>query len=381
MKLTRLFFSALCIAFYSCSQESTDASGVLPEYEFTTIDSMQVDHLGSLILLDIHEEKELFLFSSGDDNNLILTDKSGEIISTFNEPGDSPTAIGSHTGAGTFLGDRIVMMGRTRFAVYDLEFNFLNGFKMPYSPSGMFYLSFDHLQPVIQDGKNKLLAFTGGAQTETPSNQPEYYQEYNTFDLIDVDSGTFTPIVPFHPQSRFLHGEAFRFIAPIFRAHENQVSFVHKRDTLLYSYSLDQPEDFSATPIPFDEFIMNKGFPMSGEPDYETPTDREGMIHSYFKVGDLNLLTYQSGIKLENLPDRSLDQEALAKEFARRNPTKWIVIDSTGKISLPQTSKDKFSITSARIDSEGFIWAAQNTYVLEEEPDLVTYYKLQLVQK
>ncbi|SFT99166.1 hypothetical protein SAMN04489724_3229 [Algoriphagus locisalis] len=379
MKLTSLFITVLCITFYSCSSDKTAAIDTLPEYEFVISDSIQVDHLGSLILLDIHEEKQLFLFSSEDDNRLFLTNKSGELISTFDEPGDSPTAVGSHTGSGTFLGDQIIMMGMPRFGIYDLEFNFQRGFKMPYSPSGMFYLGFDHLQPVIKGGKHKLLAFTGGAQTEKPSNQPEYYQEYNTFDLIDLDSGTFTPVVPFHPQSRFLSGEAFRFIAPIYQVRENQVSFIHKRDTLLYSYSLDHPEEFSATRIPFDIFIMNKGFPMAGKPDYETPTDREGMIHSYFKVGDLHLFIYQSGIKLNNMPDRTLDKETLSKEFTRLNPMKWIVMDDSGNHSTPQEMNKKFNLS--RIDSEGNLWAAQNIYALEEEPDFVTYYKLKLVRK
>lgn len=379
MKLTRLFTIVLCFVFYSCSQEKMDEAGSLPKYEITIIDSVQVDHLGSLNLLDIHEEKELLLFSSGNDNNLFLTNKSGEILATFDEPGDSPTAFGSSTGSGVFFGDQIVIMAPPRFAVYDLEFNFKRGFKMPYNPSGMFYSGFDHIQPVLENGKNKLLAFTGGAQTEAPSNQPEYYQEYNTFDIIDVDSGTFSPIIPFHPQSRFLSGEAFKYITPHFQVNGKQVSFVHKRDTLLYTYSLDQPAEFSATPIPFDEFIMNKGFPMSGEPDYETPTDREGMIFSYFKVGALNLIVYQSGIKLENLPERSLDEEALWKETSRLNPMKWIVMDNSGNFSEPMELTNKFYIS--RIDSDGNIWAMQNTYILDEEPDLVTYYKLQLVQK
>ena len=377
MKLISLFITVLCISFYSCSSDQTAGVYALPEYEFEIIDSIQVDHLGTLILLDVHEEKGLFLFSCEENNHLFLTNKSGEIISTFDEPADSPSAFGSHTGAGTFLGDQIVIMGLPRFGIYDLDFNFLRGFKMPYFPSGMFYLSFDHLQPVMKGGKQKLLAFSGAAQTETPPNQQEYYQEYNTFDLIDVDSGTFTPVVPFHPQSRFLSGEAFRFIAPSYQAHE--VSFVHKRDTLLYSYSFDRPDAFAAKRIPFDTFIMNKGFPMSGEPDYETPTDREGMIHSYFKVGDLHLISYQSGIKLENLPDRSLDKESFSNELTRLNPMKWVVMDDSGNHSTPQVMDRKFNLS--RTDSEGNLWAAQNIYVLEEEPDLVTYYKLKLVQK
>ncbi len=379
MKAISALPGAICIVFFSCSSEKNSDAVHLPDYEFVIVDSLQVDHLGSLALLDIHEEKELFLFSSGDDNRLFLTNQSGEIISTFEEPGDSPTAFGSKTGSGTFVGDRIVIMGRTRFAIYDLDFNFQHGFKLGYPSSGMFYLSFDHLQPAIQNGKAKLVAFTGGAQTEASSNQPEYYSEYNTFDLIDLDSGTFTPVLPFHPKSRFLSGKAFDFIAPIYQVNGNEVSFVHKRDSLLYTYNLDQPDSFTATRIPFDDFIMKEGYPMKGKIDYETPSGREGMIQSYFKVGDLNLVIYYSGIKLENMPDMTLERDSLVKVFGKLNPEKWLVLDDAGHSSAPRATYDKFR--PSRVDSEGNLWAMQNTYILDEEPDLVTYYKLKLVQK
>ena len=381
MKNLSFIFSLLIILCLSCSQKDSSSENQLPDYEFVITDSLQIDHLEALTLLDIHEDKELFLLTSQNSNSLFLANKSGEIIATFEEPGDAPTAFGNNTGSGVFLDNQIVIMGRTRFAVYDLDFNFQHGFKLPSPPSGMFYLGFDHLQPVTANETNKLVAFTGGPQTETPSNQPQYYQEYNTFDLIDPDSGTFTPIVPFHPQSRFLSGEAFNFVAPIFQTRGNEISFVHKRDTLLYTYIVDQPDSFTATRIPFDKFIMNKGFPMSGEPDYTTPKAREGEIYSYLKMEDLNLFIYQSGITLEDMPDRSLDDETLWKEFDRLNPMKWVVMDATGNISYPKPQPEQVYLSSARMDSEGNLWAGQNIYILDEEPDLITFYKLKLVQK
>lgn len=382
MKFTPLFAIVFCMAFYSCSADRTDETAVLPEYEFVIVDSLQIDHLEPLTLLDIHVGKELFLLSAENDNSLFLADKSGEIIAKFDEPGDSPTAFGNNTGSGAFFDDQLVIMGRTRFAVYDLDFNFQRGFKLPYSPSGMFYLGFDHLQSVVENGKTKLLAFTGGAQTETQSNQPAYYSEYNAFDLIDVDSGTFSPVVSFHPRSRFLSGEAYQFLQPKFHVDGNRLSFVYTNDSLLYSYDLNKGNSsFAAAAVPFDSFLLNDGFPMNGQPDYETKKGRQGGIWGYFKVGENHLIMYTSGIKLENMPDLAQEEEVLIEEIGRLDPLKWIVMDETGKSSLPQTPPIKYSIHIGRMDSEGYFWAPQNIYALEEELDLLTFYKLKLVQK
>tara|TARA_R110002020_G_scaffold239229_3_gene451781 strand:- start:376 stop:1515 length:1140 start_codon:yes stop_codon:yes gene_type:complete len=379
MKLISLFITVLCIAFYSCSEERTEDPNILPAYEFELIDSIQINHLGSLELLDVHVEKELYLFSTENDNHLFLTNKSGEIVSKFDEPVDSPKAFGNGTGSGIFFENQIVIMGYNQFAVYDLEFNFKHGFKLTYPGSDIFYANNDHLKRAFKNKKPMLLAFTGGPQNGVPSNQPEYYTEYNAFDLIDVDSGTFTPVVPFHPKSRFLSGKAFGYIQPKYHVEGNDISFIYSQDTLLFHYNLDQPETFTATRIPFDNFIINEGFRMKGQMDYETPSDVEGKIHTYFKVGDLNLIAYTSGIKHENIPDLTQEEDVLVKEFARINPLKWILLNDSGKSSNPQEMQSKFYIT--RVDSDGNFWAKQNTYMLEEESDLITYYKLKLVQK
>ena len=379
MKLFQLFLTVLCVALYSCSTERTNKGGVLPDYEFEIVDSLQIDLLESLYLMDIHVEKELFLLSTENDNRLFLADKSGKIIATFDEPADSPTAFGKGTGSGIFMDDQIIIMGYQQFAIYDLQFNFQKRFRLTYPGSDIFYRNNDNLKQIVLKGKPMLLAYTGGPQSGVPSNQPEYYSEYNAFDIIDVDSGTFKPVVPFHPKSRFLSGKAFEYIQPKYQVDGNQISFAYRQDTLLFHYNADQSEDFTATRIPFDKFLMNEGFPMRGQMDYVTPKDVEGKIHSYFKVGDLHLFSYTSGIKYENIPDLTLEEDILAREFGRINPLKYIVMNDSGKGSKPQEMKNEYYLT--RIDTDGNLWAKQNTYVLDYEPDLITFYKLKLVQK
>ncbi|TXE06691.1 hypothetical protein [Algoriphagus aquimarinus] len=381
-KINALFTCSILLAFACSSPKNNEENQSINsnEWELQIVDSIQVDYLGQLMLLAIHPDGNHFLFGNSANNHLILTDGKGDIITTYEEPADAPTSVGPLTTSATFLGDQIIAMGNNRLAVYDLKLQFLKSLKFPPIGRGMYYNGFDFLQPISLQGENELLGFIGGPQNDIPSNQPEYYSQYNLFELFNLDQETFSPVVPFHEKSRFLNGEAFDFLAPKFQVDGSKVSFVYSNDSLLYSYDLSVEQDsFKAQSIPFDKFLLNPGYPMKGSPDYETKTDREGGIWSFFKIGDNHLITYTSGIELENMPDLTQEMEILIQELERLNPMKWLVLDENGKSSRPQLVSDKYRLN--RQDNHGFIWADQNVNSLEEEPEYAVFYKLKLVQK
>ena len=371
------------VSLFSCTSSETkneNTEGLSNEWELLILDSIQVDYLGDINLLAVHPEGTHFLFGSSDDNKLILTDNKGEITSIFDEPTDSPKSVGQFTSAATFFGDEIVAMGMNKLVIYDLDFQFIKSEKTPKIGRSMYYIGFDFLKPISINGKEQLLSFNGGPKNEIPSNQPEYYQEYNTFELIDLDENSFTPVVPFHPRSRFLSGEAFDFLRPNFQVDGSTVYFAYTNDSLLYSYDLALgDESFEAINIPFDEFLLNPGYQMKGQMDYETPQDQEGGIWGLFLSQENVLITYNSGIELENMPDLNQEREQVIKEMGRLNPMKWIVMDEKGNFSAPKLTDDKYSLS--RTDSQGFLWAKQNKYILESEPEFEVFYKIQLVQK
>lgn len=383
MKRNIALFSCTIIIVFACSSpksESEDQLSTSTEWELQILDSIQVDYLGQLILLAIHPEENHFLFSNSANNHLILTNGKGDILATHEEPADAPTSVGALTTSATFLGDQIIATGRDRLAVYDLELQFQKSIKFPPFGRETYYIGYDFLKQISVKGKDGLLAFIGGPQNNMPSNAPEYYAQYNLFEMIDLDQETFSPVIPFHPKTRFLSGEAFDYLQPKFQVEGSTVYFVYTNDSLLYSYDLGEgPDSFKAQAIPFDKFLLNPGYPMQGSYDYETKKDREGGIWDYFKIGENHLMTYTSGIELENMPDMTQEEDVLIKESGRLNPFKWIVLTKTGDISSPQLMNGKYSLS--RADSDGFIWGKKSTYHLNVEPEYEVFYKIQLVQK
>ncbi|MFN3996875.1 hypothetical protein [Algoriphagus sp.] len=370
-----------CFLLFSCSEKTGTAYESL-EWELEIVDSIQIQTLEGLELMGIHPEKDLFLFSvSASNTPMLLTNSNGEILHRFDVPKDAPTGFGGITSGGIFMGDTIVIQGPRGVYFYDLEFNFLKGLKRTYPPKGMIYSGFDHVRLADTYAGPALISFSGSPQTDFPPNRKEYYEGYNAMDLIPLSTEEFLPILPLHPESRFVKsGEAFNFISITFALSGSQLTFSHQNDTLLYDVDLLDPElTQKSVGIRFDNFVMKKGFPYGGQDDYSSPSDYAGQVSNIYKVGDVDLIKYYSGIKKENLPPTTLSREEFRKETNRMNPSKWIIRNSKNQFSQPKSSSPKYRIS--RVDSQGRIWAMQDVYSLEEEPEVVTVYQIKLVQK
>lgn len=378
-KLYFYLFAGLALFNFSCEDKASVENNVDFSYDLEIVDSLTIDYLGNLELQAINVDKDLFLFS--DESHLLLFNRNGEMISEFDKPQDAPDAFGQFVLGSTFSEDKIGVLGISKFNIYDFDFNLEKSFKKPYPHKGMIYSGFDHLQAGQKEGKPVYLAFTGGPQVDALANSLKYYQEYNTLDLIDPAQELFSPIIPFHPNSRYAKGtEAFNFIKPHFQVKDNIVSFTHQIDTLFYKFDLDNYETgFLAEKIPFDKFLMNRGFEIGEQQDYETRVDKEGEITNLFQVADKHIITYRSGLKLSEMPGDEVPDEEKRAVLSKLDPEKLIVRESDGSYSKASQLSKKYRI--GRVDAQGRIWAHQNVYEMDYEPDLITVYELKLVRK
>ena len=351
-------------------------------WELEIVDSIQIATLEDLELMSVQAEKDLFLFSVfGKSTQMILTNSSGEILRRLDVPKDAPNGFGGLCAGAIFMGDTIIIQGRQGVYLYDLEFNFLKGLKRPYPLHGMFYSGFDHLYFAETFAGPSLVSFSGNPQTDFPSNQKGYYENYNAFDLIPLGTEEFKPTAPLHPDSRYLKsGEAFNFISLAFSLAGNKLTYAHQADTLLYDLDLNDPQlKQKSMRIPFDKFVLKSGFPYGDEEDYMVVSDSPGKLDNILKVGDLDLITYYSGLKKENFPSLDLGREQYQREIDRMNPQKWMVRNSKDQFSEHKLFPKKYRL--GRADTQNRIWAMQNVNELEEEPEVITLYQLKLVQK
>ncbi|WP_339922032.1 hypothetical protein [uncultured Cyclobacterium sp.] len=378
MKKTILLQLCLITCLFSC-RPSDDDTASDTSYALEIVDSVQVDFLGNLQLYAVHATRDLFLFHEFRQKKLILTNQNGKVLSSFDQPADSPISYGNTACAATFVGDSIVVMGKQKLVIYDLNFDFIKSHQKPYAGQGMTYSGYDHLQKANIAGETNLVAFTGGAQYPAFTNEEAYYNHFNTFDLINLDSGGYVPITPLHPKSRYKQGKAFNFIRPMFQVDEDRVHFIFATDTLFHTHDLSKAKNgLTVEGIPFDDFILNPGYPFGGSEDYDTPKPKKGEIESYFKVNEKDLILYRSGLSLENAPTRgTASREEWNEINARLNPLKFLVREAEGIYSEVGLCPTNF--TPTHVDGKNQLWARQHVELLDQEPEFYTIYQVALV--
>lgn len=379
MKNTALW---LCFVYLTCScgsdkevdnERSSDA-------RLEIVDSIQVDLMVSYLTpMDIQDKKGLMLAIQNSPPIAYLIDPKGEIIREMNRPGDDPQAVGSQILSAEFFEDGIALMGRGVVKIYDIDFNLKETFKIPYGLKGMIYSGYNHLQEASIGGEKYLTSFVA-AQTDYPNTIPEYYEDFNVLDLICPKTGEFKPLGDFHPESRFLNGKAFYFLRPVFHTSGDLVHYAFQNDTVLYTMDIKENKTIKKTKIPFDDFILFDGYTM-GLPSMEEQTmqrDNPGEISSLFHLNGLDIITYTSGMKLQAINDLGRDRPDFREQVRRINHRKYLIMENGKRINKSLKLPEK-ALNIVLASSDGYLWAMQDVDSLEEEPDRITFYKIQIV--
>lgn len=328
---------------------------------------------------------------------LWIVSQEGRIKTTWDKNGDGPDEIGSHLLSAEFFGEGVAMMGYMQLKIFDKNFNAIGSYKPEFSLQGMVYLGFNHLMSFNRGGDEQLVTFFGGPQTDKHWDSPEYYDEYNAVDVINpqlegeieteagVAKNVFKPIGGFTEDSQFKNsGRSYMYIKPIFDVQGNELTYAFDRDTVLYKRELPSGELVSSTSIPFDQFFITKGWTM-GSAVAEmnsrniSPRDKGGSIERVFYSNGFYLVFYRSGLPLETIQAIMLEGAEKAKEEYRLDYSKHLILKNGERMNKDLRTVEKINAPSVA-DNKGFIWAKQNVNVLDSEPDLVTFYKLKIVE-
>ena len=236
-----------------------------------------------------------------------------------------------------------------------------------------------------------------GPQTEFSDRNAEYYQDRKIMTLIDpylakeqslaaenIDKEIYKPVGKLASDSRFItSGKAFYFLKPVLDVKNNFLYYAFKSDTIMYKVALPSGEIVEETRIPFDEFFLFDGFTMGPaglkEQMESGVRDKSGSIEQVYKVGDFEVIVYSSGMKLSDVEALDRDSPDFRERLMKADPQKALIVKNGLRMNEDLSIPDEISSLSMS-DNNGFLWARQNINNLEEEPDLITFYKLRIVE-
>lgn len=366
---------------WACSGSNSSDSMAEENYRLEIVDSVQVDlYLSYSNVHDVSDETGNFLIVQVNPAVIYEVSPQGKVLKEFKRNPEDPEGVGRSISSAEYFGDGYAVSGMLVVKTYDQDFNMKTSHRTPYGLKGMIFQGWNHLKEADVNGQRMLLSFMAPHTNEQPT-EPAYYEEFNALDLLDVENDTFIPMGGFAPDSKYRQGKAFYFTRTVFDTQGDKLFYTFDNDTLLYQVQLPGGEVINRSRIPFDEFVLDKGLSMgeAGYQEQQIPKDIPGSMHFYGRVDDLNFAVYTSGLKMEvwqNIPGEGAERSAAIRKMDSR---KYIVFKDGKRLNKNFEIPNKVQVFCT-IDKDGFIWANQNVDALDEEPELITFYKLRLVK-
>jgi len=387
MKINFLGFFFLCLFIWACGSSSNEVANIETKgkYKLQVVDSLIINTLPSeTFIQDIHSENGniLIMQRKGRGQILMEVDVNGKILQTFEHPTEGPQRAGSTLLSACYFKDGFALMGSFGYLVLtDNQFEPIKRTRIPMGFNLAAYPGFRHLQVLNTDEKSLLVLYYGSHST-SDFTEAAYYKEYNLLSIFDSEIEEFLPIGGLPQTSIFRNGKAHYFLDTRFQVVGEKIKATIVKENLLYTLDLNSSVlDYKS--IPFDNFVLHEGFSLGPQGLDQQGDIREinGTIRSFIQVADKEVFVYSSGLTLDArqaIAGDGQDEEAWVK-LRKALPNKYLITNNgepvSDFLSLPPRVGH---LTMA--DAGGNIWASQTVEALEEEPEVVTIYKLRIVE-
>jgi len=372
----------------SCGGGNQEREGTASNFKLEIVDSLQFNILTqSLRVADVDTETgDMLIIRSAKPAKAWLFDKNNNVLAEFERPDGDPEGTGQYILTGTFFDDGIALMGSHVVNIYDRPFNFIKAMRPHFSPSSLIYLGTKNIFEFRDDGGNPQLAtYFGKPQLDVFGDRPEFYEKFNIVDVVnpalsnDLRDTVFMPLGELTPDSRYLQGKAFHFLAPKFDVKNNRLYYALNDDTTLFIRNLPQGDILDSYTIPFDKYILSEGVSLGskGIAEMNQKRDRAGRIESVFHSDGFEVVVYHSGLKMSEMAVYEGSEDVYDK-LNSLDYKKYLILKNGKRVNSDlKVDPRVFYVYFA--DDDGYFYGSQNPGVLSQEPELYTIYKLRIV--
>jgi len=388
MKNRLLIFGFILLAGFSCqSKEPKLPDTPLSEQnlKFEIYDSLVVDYLGNLILMDISPDQKHFLLIDQNTDSIFVTDPMGVILNRYIRSGEGPEDYNdTRSGLAKFISNTEFILPATRgMYLYSLAGDLNQKYTVDfYSDVAIVVSNSDN----IALNGNKIYTNLSGRYTDQGFEGVEYQQKARKIEVLDLQTGEFSPALPFPKASRF---SSETEIHPAIAYYTNLailddslfVSF--RNEATIYIYSLSNLDSaFSFKVIPFEKFILAKPTDPNDDAAFRMRDLFVGTVNRVIPLGNGEFIVdFLSGLSDEEvdpiLNEAGTDFSKMFEEANKINTAGRVVFD--GKAISPIIEKPEILGSLTKFVSRDEIWFALN--FSEVENDYSVIYKTRLAEK
>lgn len=367
----------LIVACMGCAKDKNTNQFISTDYQFEISDSIRVNYLEELTLIDI--EDEMFLAKKDGLPTYIIFDKTGTITSRMELKTDGPNAINMVYTAGYFDGKFTIMDLHKGLIQFSNDGAIINNFSIP---ENYIYMH-PYNNPAFRLG-NKIAYYRPERDLTDWEDQEKFYQKYYKEPLLEVfDPNTKEVTLQMEiPETSIYKDGNFHFLyhPKIIKKGKQWYLFLMAEMKFYVFEEQDEELIFKESVslhvkdrVPFPQANLNNSSEFFNKLELVVPT----MIEQLYVIEGKTILIYKKGAN-----------ENIVKNYEKENQTEWIdfldslpryaaIFDSEFNLIQDDIELPFGTISSPIVNNEGQIFVQKNQRLLGEE-DWNTYYLLKL---
>lgn len=305
--LTLIFGLSLAFACREKTENQAETPLAEQQLRFEIYDSLVVNYLGRLTLMDQSPDGKHFLLIDQNTDSIFVSDPSGKILHRYTRTGDGPEMIkGNRIGIGKFLeNDRFIIPGSQGLFVYSLQGELLKSFTPNFNGVSQLVIPANQTHAVKN---NRAFSLIKGRNADLDPEAPDFKTTAKILESTDLSTGEFTPIISIPPSSIFSAiANPFELIEfhPSFSIQGDSLYLTFRNEPKLFVYSLD---DFDSPvrviSIPINDFIERSNDEKPAESGFNVRDFFLGTINSVIPTGPEHLLiNYLTGLTDEKVKE------------------------------------------------------------------------------
>ncbi|HSI77449.1 MAG TPA: hypothetical protein VK957_16230 [Lunatimonas sp.] len=375
-------FNYIWLGVLAACSPQVDNSKSSDSFELSVVDSIQVDYLGNLFVMDYDSTSGLYLSRNNSTDEIVLFDDAGTIRGQFTFQQDGPDAVFSANGFLLALTEgKIITMDRQKGILFfnrngtfhkripvPGEHFFIAGASLPFHPLG------DKLAYARPE--------RGGIDWENPADIFKGIYSSPLMEVLDTISGTVQRTMAFPPNTVYEDGNYYHGIFPILVKNGNEwiLSLMAERKYHIYLENGNELEYSRTVDLDLNDAVDIKGAPNVDQMYEANQFNIFGRFHEMYTHDGLVLVVYSKGVKEEIAMQFNPENRDEWGSFVQGIPLYLAVFDSDHQLLCKDLPLPAGIQLTPVINNQGEILAIKNQEYWGVEEDFVTVYKMKFSQ-
>jgi len=378
-----VFAVALVCGFFSCGRTTTDDKKST-NFSFEVIDSVQINYLGEMKLIDYDPKLDKYLLTSDDYMEYMEVMETGEILTHHKLSFDGVDAVASVLGIG-YVGSDVTVMSETKGYVRFRDAKKVGEIQIPYEFQP--YMFFQKLG-VFQDANMIYYPKPWPASSNVSMGEIEFYKTLYNSPILEgqnPDTGDTITTVKLPATSDLLNGQMHGMLFPVYTRTNENLLLSTWFEPKIYVYEKGETGfDYQKTiAIAIPEWVENIPGSSEDPSHYYLQNNRQigGAVTNLFMLGEYFVAVYHKGLSEENHPERGGDAHEYMMSVRKLDPFNAAIFDKDFNqldVDVPfPTTGDSPTV----INKDGQFVVSKVAGLSETEDDGIVLYKLRLSRK